>query len=351
MTTYAYTTSFTTAGTAINLATGDNLFVGENVNIASTGANGIYGPGTSSVNIAGNVFGEYIGLWLYQSGTNSILVQDGGSVSGVSYGIYDSGNDSAITNAGTVSGYYALGAGGNSPEVHNHGLINGHYGVSFAAVGGTNLLTNDGAIDALVAVTGSAASDNVFNTGLINGTVILNAGADLYDGRGGGILQGTAYLGDGNDTAFGGAGADSFDGGNDLDRLRGKQGDDRLDGGLGNDTMTGGADEDEFVFSTAIGPANVDTITDFHHGEDTIMLSSTIFAALGPTVEKGEFYIPLFGGHNAAKGSHHLIYDQNKGSLWYDADGKGGAAGIKIAQLGTGDDHPTNLNFHDFAIV
>jgi Ca2+-binding RTX toxin-like protein len=133
--------------------------------------------------------------------------------------------------------------------------------------------------------------------------------------------------------------------------LRGKQGDDRLDGGLGNDTMTGGADEDEFVFSTAIGPANVDTITDFHHGEDTIMLSSTIFAALGPTVEKGEFYIPLFGGHNAAKGSHHLIYDQNKGSLWYDADGKGGAAGIKIAQLGTGDDHPTNLNFHDFAIV
>ena len=351
MTTYAYLNSFTTAGIAINLASGDNLFVGETANIASTGASGISGPGGSSVTVAGNVFADFVGLYFTGAGTNRILVDEGGSVSGVSYGIYDAGNDSAITNAGTVSGYYALGAGGNSPEVHNYGLVNGHYGVSFGALAGTNLLTNEGAIDAVVAVSGSAASDNVFNTGLINGTVLLNAGADLYDSRGGGVLQGTAYLGDGNDTAYGGAGADSFDGQGDLDRLRGKQGDDRLDGGLGNDTLTGGADEDEFYFSTTLGATNVDTITDFHHGEDTILLSSTIFAALGPTVDKSEFYIPIFGGHKAAKASHHLIYDEDKGSLWYDADGKGGAAGIQIAQLGTPDDHPTDLTFRDFAIV
>ena len=350
MTTYAYTTSFTTAGLSIGLSTGDNLFIGEAANIASTASSAVYGPGTSSVTVAGNLFADFVGIWLYQTGQNNILITDSGSVTSVSYGIYDSGNNSVITNAGTVGGYYALSAGGISPDVHNHGLIQGHDGVSFFATSGVNLLTNDGTIDALVAVAGSVATEYVYNTGLISGTVILNGGADLFDSRGG-IMQGTVYLGDGNDTAYGGLGADSIDGGNDNDRLRGKLGDDRLDGGLGNDTMTGGADEDEFYFSTAIGVGNVDTITDFVHGEDTILLSSTIFAALGPTVDKSEFYIPLFGGHKAAKASHKLIYDEDKGSLWYDADGKGGAAGIKIAQLGTEDNHPSNLNYHDFAIV
>jgi Ca2+-binding RTX toxin-like protein len=349
MTTYAYMTTFTTAGISINLSTGDNLFVGEAANIASTTSTAVYGPGASSVSVAGNLFGDYVGIWFYGSGQNNILVAEDASVTSVSYGIFDSGNNSVVTNAGTVSGYYALGMGGLSPDVHNHGLIQGHDGVTFTSTTGVNLLTNDGTIDALAAVIGNAASEYVYNTGLISGTVMLNAGADIFDSRGG-TMQGTVYLGAGDDTAYGGLGADSIDGGDGLDRLRGKQGEDRLDGGLGKDMMTGGADEDEFYFSTTLGGDNVDKITDFVHKEDTILLNSTIFSALGSSVGKSEF-LATSHGHSATKASHHLIYDESKGTLWYDADGKGGTGAVKFAQLGTSDDHPTNLNYHDFAIV
>ena len=59
--------------------------------------------------------------------------------------------------------------------------------------------------------------------------------------------------------------------GNDLNNaITGGRGNDVLDGSLGNDTLTGGAGKDVFQFSDHAGH---DTITDFHHGEDTINLA------------------------------------------------------------------------------
>ena len=58
------------------------------------------------------------------------------------------------------------------------------------------------------------------------------------------------------DVAFKGIGNDS------ANILTGGAFGDYLEGGLGNDTLTGGAGADKFVFGSALGPTNIDTITD-----------------------------------------------------------------------------------------
>ena len=56
---------------------------------------------------------------------------------------------------------------------------------------------------------------------------------------------------------------------------------DTLDGGLGADTLSGGNDADTFVFSTALGGGNVDTIQFYSVAEDTIQLAVDVFSAIG----------------------------------------------------------------------
>ena len=142
-------------------------------------------------------------------------------------------------------------------------------------------------------------------------------------------------------------------------RLDGRGGNDTLDAGGGKDTLIGGAGSDklrggdgldQFVFDAKLGATNVDTILDFQHGVDDIVLDDAIFKALGSKFEKDEFLARSYG-HDATKASHNVIYDQSTGTLWYDSDGVGGHAAIKFAQLGTTSSHPTNLSWDDFAIV
>lgn len=350
-TTAIYTDQIQTGGAnAVNLGAGFDAYVATGVHVISSAGYGIRGSGGGTITIGGDVFGDFPGINFTTSAQNIIFILGTGSVASNGTAIAELGNDTVITNDGVISGLNGISAWGNSPDVHNHGsILAASTGIGFNSVSGTNLVTNSGVIDAIVAIQGSGASDYAFNTGLITGTVILNAGDDLFDSRGG-TMRGPVYLGDGNDTAFGSDGADSISGDGNDDRIRGKLGDDRLDGGLGKDILTGGHDEDEFFFSTTLGGGNIDVITDFVHGEDTILLSAMFFAELGPTVSKAEF-LSRASGHVATKASHHLIYDQAKGTLWFDIDGKGGAGPVKFAQLGTSDDHPTNLNYHDFAII
>ncbi|MDO4249417.1 MAG: family 16 glycosylhydrolase, partial [Neisseria sp.] len=103
--------------------------------------------------------------------------------------------------------------------------------------------------------------------------------------------------------------------------LDGLAGDDRLAGGLGNDTLTGGDGRDVFVFDTALGENNIDTIVDFNPGTDMIMLASYIFNKL-----------------DASKNNlmDLIDYNQDTGALTYDADGAGGAAAVQFAKLQSG---------------
>jgi trimeric autotransporter adhesin len=114
--------------------------------------------------------------------------------------------------------------------------------------------------------------------------------------------------------------------------LNGVGGDDTLDGGFGNDTLTGDVGGDAFNFSTALNAStNVDAITDFISGIDSIGLDDDIFTALGaPGPLNGAFFV---SGTAAADGNDFLIYDNATGNLYYDADGNGAASQVLFARL------------------
>ncbi|KQP02752.1 hypothetical protein [Methylobacterium sp. Leaf93] len=99
-----------------------------------------------------------------------------------------------------------------------------------------------------------------------------------------------------------------------------------LDGGLAADTLTGLAGKDTFVFSTKLGFSNIDHVTDFSALDDTIQLSKSVFAALSA----GPLAVSAFKdlGVTGAKldPNDRTRYDDETGTLSYDADGSGTAA-------------------------
>ncbi len=108
-----------------------------------------------------------------------------------------------------------------------------------------------------------------------------------------------------------------------------------LSGGLGNDNLTGGAGADNFVFNTAAGAGNVDTITDYSVVDDTIRLENAVFLGIGAegaALTASRFFI----GAAAADASDRFIYNSVTGGLFFDSDGNGAAAQIQIATLSTG---------------
>jgi serralysin len=214
---------------------------------------------------------------------------------------------------------------------------------------------------------GSAHADTLTGNLGIN-ALSGDAGNDRLDGRlGNDRLEG----GDGNDTLIGGAGGDALGGGAGLDAAsyagssagvtvnlatRAASGGDatgdtfsgieRLDGGLGSDVLAGGAGSDAFVFNTALGPANVDQITDFSVADDSILLENAIFTTLTSTgvLSAAAFRV----GAAAGDADDRIIYDNASGALYYDADGTGGIGQVQFATLVS---HPLGVTNADFVVV
>lgn len=122
----------------------------------------------------------------------------------------------------------------------------------------------------------------------------------------------------------------------------------RLSGNGGKDTLTGGDGKDYFVFGSAITATSADLITDFVRGQDRIEISKAVMpgiAKLG-TLASSAFYAAA-GAKKAHDSSDRIIYDKSSGKLYYDSDGKGGAAAIHFATL---TDKPL-IGASDFLIV
>ncbi len=131
------------------------------------------------------------------------------------------------------------------------------------------------------------------------------------------------------------------------DTIKAREGEERIDGGLGKDKLTGKAGADQFVFSTKLGPSNVDVITDFKPVQgDTIGLDRDIFKKIGAALEAKEFWADK-GATKAHDRNDRIIYDTKSGKLYYDDDGKGGHAAVHFATLSG---KPV-LDVGDFAIV
>jgi outer membrane autotransporter protein len=133
-----------------------------------------------------------------------ITIDDGGSVTGTSIAINNTGNIGSLTNSGiisgtnsgisninsgtidtltnnsTISGATGISNTGNISTLTNTGLINGdvHYGISNNNSGIINALTNSGTIGGGTGINNSGSISTLINLGLINGNVnaITNSG-------------------------------------------------------------------------------------------------------------------------------------------------------------------------------
>jgi Ca2+-binding RTX toxin-like protein len=189
---------------------------------------------TGSITAQGAIYG--IGVLI---GSPSGTVRNDGTITAItigpnakqSVGIWIDDNSGGligatfvVINNGTITAQNAVYVGKQSHEavvdVTNSGLMTG--GMSLGA-----------------------HADVVRNTGTIGGTVLLGAGNDTFDGRGG-TQSGRVLGGDGNDTLYGGTNADRLEGGAGDDTIDGGGGNDLLIGGGGNDVFSGGAGNDTF---------------------------------------------------------------------------------------------------------
>jgi Ca2+-binding RTX toxin-like protein len=189
-----------------------------------------------------------------------------------------------------------------------------------ANVENMTLLSVAGAVNA----TGNASA-NVLNGNGLNNTLSGLAGNDTLNGNAG------------NDTLLGGDGNDTLNGGTGNDSLNGGAGNDTLNGGTGLDFLTGSLGNDNFVFSTR-GAADADTITDFSHALDTIVLSNSLDAGLGGALNPGVLGLAFSGGAvagnqlaggwffkgvgatgNNAGALSGIYVNTQDGNIWYNA--------------------------------
>ncbi len=244
-------------------------------------------------------------------------------------------------------------------------------------------------------ITGNDGS-NVLKGGDGNDTIYGGGGTDTIYGDAG---NDKLYGGSGNDKLYGGSGDDILDGGADADQMWGNSGNDvyyvddlgdvvtesssqgtdtiyasvnytlgssqerlylagtdevsatgntkdnRIGGNEAANLLTGGAGKDAFVFNTALGNGNVDTIADFNVKDDTIWLDNAFFVGVGKdgNLSSGAF----FAGTAAHDASDRIIYDKDTGALYFDADGSGAGEQIQFAEL----DANLALTYKDFYVI
>jgi Ca2+-binding RTX toxin-like protein len=173
-----------------------------------------------------------------------------------------------------------------------------------------SLLTNDNGGAVLTNPTTTELVSKLFTPNLntvINGTANVDT------------LIGT----DGNDTLYGLAGNDTIYGGT---------GDDIIFGGAGVDLLFGGAGNDIFRFNRSTD--GLDKIHDFVTGADRIEIASAGFGGSGVVGNAGVLDASMFSlGTSATTSRQIFIYNDTSGALFFDADGIGGTAQVRLAQL------------------
>jgi Ca2+-binding RTX toxin-like protein len=225
---------------------------------------------------------------------------------------------------------------------------------------GANILTGLGGIDVLRGAGGNdtlQGGDGDDKLGGGDGNDILSggAGADYlsgglgtdtasYAGAAAGVTVSLTSLAGNTGEAAGdtfnsvenleGSGfSDRLSGNSAANTISGLNGTDVIDGGAGSDLLTGGAGKDYFVFTSALGATNIDTIAEFSATDDTIRLDNAVFAAVGATGALLSGYFRANTTGTAQDANDHVIYETDTGKLFYDADGTGGGAAIQFATL------------------
>jgi Ca2+-binding RTX toxin-like protein len=188
------------------------------------------------------------------------------------------------------------------------------------------------------------------------------AGEDKLVGRGGRdiVIGGTdddkLFGNDGKDILQGGAGRDLLFGGAGKDKLNGGVGNDVLVGDFGDDRLNGGGGKDQFQYQTVQSFSKArfdqDTIADFTHGLDEIILGKGTFTALSSRTGKGFSHPHEFArvtrDIEAFTSGSLIVYNSETGKLFYNQNGI--AAGLgNGGHFATLVGHPT-LTASDFVL-
>ena len=194
--------------------------------------------------------------------------------------------------------------------------------------------------------------------GLGGADILKGAGGNdrLYGGDGDDVLgENPEFTGDdeaGDDYLNGGDGNDYANGGSGSDKVEGGTGEDTVIGGIGKDYLWGGADADTFGFAE-FGKENADKIMDWEK-IDQIALEVDAFPKLkfdaDGILKKKYFHV----GKEAEDKKDKLVYNQDKGKLYYDPTGskKGKSDMELIAKFDKGTKIKYNdIESYDFDIV
>jgi Ca2+-binding RTX toxin-like protein len=319
------------------------------------------GADIDTVRLTGNVSlsGGLTLTEVEQLNLNGFTLSTAGSLNLSAYTLTGAGTvqGSAAANSitGTAQGDTIIGLGGADALTGGDG--NDSFNVGGSDLTGDSVNGGDGS-DTLIftsnvtlAGTFSTVSIETLNMGGRSLTVNTAAAVDLSSFQSvlnAGTIQGSSAV----NTITGTQGNDVLSGlaGNDV--LGGAGGADWLYGGAGNDNLTGGTGSDTFVFNTALGSTNVDTLTDFDATTDKLYLDRSVFDSVyrRGTAGLDLTELRINGNSNLALDANdYIIYNNNTGGLYYDADGAGAkSVAVLIGNIGAG--KLGSLDITDFVV-
>jgi Ca2+-binding RTX toxin-like protein len=344
------------------------------VNLAANTRTGGHATGdivAGFVNLLGSAFNDTLvgdaGANRLTGGLGDDQLQGGAGADTLDGG--GSANDTAsyAASAGDVTVNLLLATQGGTGDAAGDVLI----GIENLTGGiGVDFLTGDAGNNR---IDGGAGSD-VIEGGTGNDTLIGGTNVDVGGGAGRDTVRYsnatagvTVSLAITTAQNTGGAGTDVISGFEDLngstfdDRLTGdalaniifaNDGNDTLSGGLGGDVLFGGSGADQFVFNTALGPTNVDTMVQFGVGTDKIVLENAVFTGLLATgaLTGAQFALST----EALTTTDRIIYNATTGALFYDGDGSGAAVAVQFADVLAGNSAgvgASGLSASDFLII
>ena len=180
--------------------------------------------------------------------------------------------------------------------------------------GGTDQIIHRGSQAAIIDLTAATLDYSPTGGGVISYADGIFGGFTIANG----VVIENAKGGDAGDMLFG----------NDSDNvLKGRDGGDLLFGGGGVDKLLGGAGADQFGFNS-LDAGDADTIGDFGAG-DTILLDSDVYGLPEGALAAARFVV----GAQAGDANDRLIYNDDSGKLFFDADGSGAGDQVLIATL------------------
>ena len=284
--------------------------------------------GTGAINGTGNALANVI---TGNSGNNILAGLGGADTLTGGLGL-DTASYAASGSGVTVSLTTGTGSGGDAEgdtlnEIEN--LTGSNHNDVLEGSSGNNALTGGLGIDT---ATYAAASAGVkVSLALTTAQNTFGAGIDTLSGIEN--LTGSNH----DDVLTGSTAANLISGGS---------GNDSINGGAGNDTMMGGTGADSFVFNSALGATNIDTLSDFSVIDDTIQLENTgVFTGLTAI---GVLSASAFRtGSAALDADDRILYDIDTGRVLYDVDGLGVQSAVQFASLATG----LSLTSADFLVI